>query len=270
MSLHSKKTAIVTGASGGIGYASAAALAKAGFAVFGSSRKASQGPAGVSMLTCDVTDDASVKSLVARVLSETGRIDVVVNNAGVGLFGGAEESSLAQVQGLFNVNLFGVMRMTNAVLPSMRVRGEGRILNISSALGFMPAPYSAHYAASKHAVEGYSESLDHEIRAFNVRVSLIEPAYIRSPFDQNSLEPDLKLREYDRARAQVNAFVKEVMPTADTPEMVAEAVVLAATSKRQKRRYLVGKVARQTSLLRRIVPAQMFDKALRQQFRLPA
>ena len=270
MGMQSKKTAIVTGASGGIGYASAAALAKAGFTVFGTSRKASQGPAGVSMLTCDVTDDASVKALVARVLSETGRIDVVVNNAGVGLVGGAEESSVAQVQGLFDVNLFGVVRVTNAVLPSMRQRREGRIINISSGLGFMPAPYSAHYAASKHALEGYSESLDHEIRAFNVRVSLIEPAYIRSPFDQNSLEPDLKLKEYEQARARVNAFVKDVMPTADTPEMVAEAVLLAATSRRQKRRYLVGKVARQTSLLRRIVPAAMFDRALRQQFRLPA
>ena len=271
MNAHSRKTAIVTGASGGIGYASAAALAKAGFTVFGTSRKdRGNGPAGVTMLTCDVTDDASVASLVESVLSQTGRVDVLVNNAGVGLFGGAEESSLAQVQGLFDVNLFGVMRMTNAVLPSMRERGGGRLINISSALGFMPAPFSAHYAASKHALEGYSESLDHEIRAFKVRVSLIQPAYINSPFDQNSLEPDSKLREYDQARARVDAFVKAVMPKADTPEMVADAVLLAATSTRQKRRYLVGTVARQTNLLRRIVPAAMFDKALRQQFRLPA
>jgi short-subunit dehydrogenase len=270
MNAQSKKTAIVTGASGGIGYASAAALAKAGFTVFGTSRKdRGDGPTGVTMLTCDVTDDASVAALVASVLAQTGRIDVVVNNAGVGLLGGAEESSLAQVKGVFDVNLFGVMRVTNTVLPSMRERGEGRIINISSGLGFTPAPYSAHYAATKHALEGYSESLDHEVRAFNVRVSLIEPAFVRSPFDQNSLEPDQKLREYDQARADLDSFLKVALPAADTPEMVADAVLLAATAARHKHRYPVGKLARQISLLRRFVPAAMFDKALRQQYRLP-
>src|SRR4030095_9695419 len=124
-----------------------------------------------SMLACDVTDDGSVNSLVATVLSRTGRIDVLVHNAGIGLLGGAEESSISQVQALFEVNLFGVIRVTNAVLPSMRQRGEGRILNISSVLGLIPAPYSAHYSATKHALEGYSESLDHEIRALGIRAA---------------------------------------------------------------------------------------------------
>ena len=195
MSSHSGRTAIVTGASSGIGRASAETLARAGFIVFGTSRRpASNGPDGVTMLTCDVTEDASVNALVSSVLSKTGRIDVLINNAGVGLLGGAEESSIAQVQALFDVNLFGVMRVTNAVLPSMRERRQGRIINISSVLGLIPAPYSARYAATKHALEGYSESLDHEIRSFGIRVALIEPAYTRSVFDQNSLEPDAKLK----------------------------------------------------------------------------
>src|SRR4029450_5295380 len=196
------KTAIVTGASSGIGRASAEALARAGFTVFGTSRRTiSDGPHQVSMLTCDVTDDSSVNSLVSTVLSQSGRIDVLVNNAGIGLLGGAEESSISQVQALFDVNLFGVMRVTNAVLPSMRQRGRGRIINISSVLGLIPAPYSAHYAATKHALEGYSESLDHEARAFNVRVSLIEPAFTQSSFDQSALKADSPLKEYDEARA---------------------------------------------------------------------
>lgn len=157
MKAHSGKTAIVTGASSGIGHASAEALARAGFTVFGTSRRTTaEGPNQVSMLTCDVTDDAAVNALVSTVLSQTGRIDVLVNNAGIGLLGGAEESSVAQVKALFEVNLFGVMRMTNAVLPSMRRRGEGRIINIGSVLGLIPAPYSAHYSATKHALEGYS------------------------------------------------------------------------------------------------------------------
>jgi short-subunit dehydrogenase len=267
---HTGKTAIVTGASSGIGRASAEALARAGFTVFGTSRKPTrEGPSQVAMLACDVTDEASVALLVSTVLSGSGSIDVLVNNAGLGLFGGAEESSLAQVQSLFDVNLFGVMRMTNAVLPSMRGRGEGRIINLSSALGFVPAPYSAYYSASKHALEGYSESLDHEIRAFNVRVSLIEPATVQGNFDQSSLEPDTKMSAYDSGRTWVHAFYKNALRTADTPEKVAKAVLLAATAPRQRLRYTVGKVASQISVLRRLMPASVFDNALRQQFGLP-
>lgn len=265
MNSTSKKTALVTGASSGIGQASAEALVRAGFRVFGTSRKPNgSSPSQISMLACDVTDEASVASLVSTVLESTGRIDVLVNNAGLGMFGAAEESSVAQVQ-----SLFGVMRMINAVLPSMRRQGEGRIVNISTALGFVAAPYSAHYAASKHALEGYSESLDHEIRAFNVRVSLIEPGTVRGSFDQSSLEPDSMIAEYDAGRAWVHAFYKNSKLTADTPENVADAVLLAATATHQRQRYTVGKVAWQISLLRRLMPANLFDKVLRQQFRMP-
>ncbi|MCX5581724.1 oxidoreductase [Kaistia terrae] len=261
---------IVTGASSGIGQASAEALAKAGFTVFGTSRKPScNTQSHISMLACDVTDEASVASLVSTVLKTTGRIDVLVNNAGLGMFGGAEESSVAQVQSLFDVNLFGVLRMINAVLPSMRRQGEGRIVNISSALGFVPAPYSAHYAASKYALEGYSESLDHEIRTFNVRVSLIEPGTVKGSFDHSSLTPDSTMPEYDAGRAWVHAFYEKAKLTADTPEDVAAAVLRAATGRQHRQRYTVGKVAGQVSLLRRIMPASLFDKVLRQQFQIP-
>lgn len=271
MNARSGKTAIVTGASSGIGRASAEALARAGFTVFGTSRKAAgEGPDGVSMLACDVTDDRSVASLISAVLSKTGRIDLLVNNAGIGLQAGAEESSVAQVQALFDVNVFGVVRMTNAVLPAMRQRGEGRIINIGSILGLIPAPYSAHYSAAKHAVEGYSESLDHEVRAFNIRVSVIEPAFVRTVFDQNGIEPDSVLKEYDQPRAGVDALLRDVMPKADRPEVVAKVVVRAATDKHPRRRYTAGKAARQVSMLRRFAPADMFDRTLRKQFRLPA
>ena len=267
----SGKTAIVTGASSGIGRASAEALARAGFTVFGTSRKATgDGPDGVSMLVCDVTDDRSVASLVSAVLSKTGRIDLLVNNAGIGLQAGAEELSVAQVQALFDVNLFGIVRLTNAVLPAMRRLGEGRIINIGSILGVVPAPYSAHYSAAKHAVEGYSESLDHEVRAFNIRVSVIEPAFTRTAFDQNGIEPDLVMKEYDQARAGVSALLRDVMPKADRPEVVAKVVLRAATDKHPRRRYAAGKAARQVGMLRRFAPAEMFDRTLRKQFRLPA
>lgn len=270
MTSNPKRTALVTGASSGIGRATAETLLRAGFTVFGTSRKPSgNSPSQISMLACDVTDEASVASLVSTVLESTGRIDLLVNNAGLGMFGAAEESSVAQVQRLFDVNLFGVMRMTNAVLPSMRRQGEGRIVNISSALGFVPAPYSAYYGASKYALEGYSESLDHEIRGFNIRVSLIEPGTVQGSFDHSSLEPDSMMTEYEAGRAWVHAFYEKSKLAADTPQNVADAVLVAATTRHQRQRYTVGKVAWQISVLRRLMPAGLFDKALRQQFGMP-
>ena len=140
--------ALVTGASTGIGRATAKALQNGGFRVFGTSRRVvSEQRDGVTMLTCDVTDDASVAKLVDEVLAKAGRIDLLVNNAGIGLLGGAEESSIAQAQALFDVNLFGVLRVTNAVLPTMRRQASGRIINMSSVLGLIPAPYSALYSS---------------------------------------------------------------------------------------------------------------------------
>jgi len=155
------------------------------------------------------------------------------------------------------------------VLPSMRRRGQGRIVNIGSILGLVPAPYSAHYSAVKHALEGYSESLDHEVRAFNIRVSVIEPAFVRTVFDQNGIQPDSPLKDYDQARAGLEALLRDVMPVADRPEVVADVVVKAATDARPRRRYTAGKASWQVSMLRRFAPAGMFDKTLRKQFRLP-
>ena len=263
--------ALVTGASSGIGLATARALKRDGYKVYGTSRKPSPDTAdGVTMLVCDVVSDASVKSAVDEVLQREGRIDLLVNNAGLGMFGGAEESSAAQAQALFDANVFGVMRMTNAVLPSMRRRGKGRIINMGSILGRVPGPYAAHYSAAKHAVEGYSESLDHEVRAFNIRVSVIEPAFVRTIFDQNGIKPDSQLNVYDRARSDLDALLADVMPKADLPEVVADVIVRAAADTRPRRRYTAGAAAKQISILRRFAPAAMFDKILRKQFRLPA
>ena len=266
-----RPVAIVTGASGGIGEATARALHGAGYRVFGTSRRApaTKSP-GIEYLVCDVTSDESVKAAVGEVLSKTGRVDLLVNNAGVGLVAGAEESSLEQAKSLFDVNLFGVFRMTNAVLPTMRRQRSGRIVNISSVLGLIPAPFMALYAASKHALEGYSESLDHEIRGSGVRVVLVEPYYTRTSFDGNVYQADQQLDVYQSARANAEGVMRDEMKTADTPELVANAVVKAATEVHPNRRYAAGRMARQVSLLRRFVPASAFDKSLRKQMRLPA
>lgn len=270
MSKTNPGVALVTGASTGIGYATAKALQDAGFRVFGTSRRAvAERSDGVTMLTCDVTDDASVAKLVDDVLAKAGRIDLVVNNAGMGMLGGAEESSMAQAQALFNVNVFGVLRVTNAVLPAMRRQGKGRIVNLSSVQGFIPAPFFALYASTKHAIEGYSESLDHELRPFGIRVLLVEPAYTRTSFEENLAAPDQLLDIYDSARAGMTMAVRKSMEKGDTPEIIAATVLKAATDSQPKMRYAAGKMARQVSLLRRFVPSSAFDKSLRKQLGLP-
>ncbi len=262
--------ALVTGASSGIGRATAKALQSAGFRVFGTSRRASAESAdGVTMLACDVTNDESVAKLVDEVLAKAGRIDLLVNNAGVGLLGGAEESSTAQAQALFDVNVFGVIRVTSAVLPAMRRQGKGRIVNLSSVLGLIPAPYSALYASTKHAIEGYSESLDHEMRTFGIRVVLVEPAYTRTSFEENLVRPDRLLDIYNSARTGMNGVLRKAIETGDTPEVVARTILEAATASAPRRRYAAGKMARQVSLLRRFVPESAFDKSLRKQNGLP-
>jgi short-subunit dehydrogenase len=140
----------------------------------------------------------------------------------------------------------------------------------SSVLGVIPAPYSALYSATKHAIEGYSESLDHEVRAFGVRVILIEPAYTRTSFDANADKPDRLIEDYAPARENVGKQVVKAMEAADAPEIVAETVVNGATATPPRHRYAAGKVAKRVSMLRRFVPESAFDKSLRKQLSLPA
>ncbi|WP_444452171.1 oxidoreductase [Rhodobacter capsulatus] len=270
MSDTSPRVALITGASSGIGRAAALALAKQGFRVFGTSRRP-DAPAlpGVTMRSCDVTDDASVADLVSGLLAEAGRIDLLVNNAGVGLFGAAEETSLEQAKALFEVNLFGVIRMTNAVLPTMRQQRQGRIINLSSVMGFVPAPFSTLYAASKHAVEGYSQSLDHELRTLGIRVSLVEPGFTRTAFEENLIRSDRPIAQYAPARSEVEAATAQGLQTGDAPEIVADCIVRVATAAKPRLRYPAGGTARRVDLLRRFAPVAAFDANLRKMFRLP-
>jgi len=269
MSKTERGTALVTGASSGIGLASAQALRRDGYRVFGTSRKPMPDTRdGITMLICDVTNDASVQSVVDEVLNRAGRIDLLVNNAGIGVTGAAEESSIAQVRSLFDTNFHGVVRVTNAVLPIMRRQGSGRILNVGSGLGFIPAPYSAYYSATKHALEGYSESLDHEMREFGVRVAVIEPAATRTSFETSTVRSDTPLAAYDASRAKYLVAYERAMAVADTAESVAGTIVLAAREKTPRLRYPSGKAARQVAFARRFLPRSLFDKILRSQFGL--
>jgi NAD(P)-dependent dehydrogenase (short-subunit alcohol dehydrogenase family) len=266
------KIAIVTGASSGIGQAAAEQLASAGYKVYGSSRRGAQGmqgQRGFEMLALDVTSDESVVAAVNQVLQREGRIDLLVNNAGFGVApAAAQESSMRMAQSIFDTNFFGMVRMVRAVLPHMRQRGSGRIINISSVLGFVPMPYMALYSASKHAMEGYSESLDQELRTQGIRVSLVQPAYIKSAFDANQLQPDEALEEYRALRAGLDRRVKEALEGADGPGVVADTVVRVAQAAAPKVRYTSGALAGRLRFLRRFAPAALMEAGVRKDLRL--
>jgi len=238
---------------------------EAGFEVVGTSRNASKVTPrdGVMFLDLDVASEESASTVVQQVIERFGRIDVLINNAGIGTAGAAEESSLAQDQRLFNINVFGVIRMTKAVLPQMRAQGSGRIINISSVYGFIPQPYMAAYVASKHAVEGYSESLDHEVREHGVRVLLVEPANTNTGFDANMVRADTPLPVYAQHRHTLDDVMAGLIKDGDQPATVAKIIVAAATDPKPKLRYTAGPRAGRVSTLRRIVPARAFDKQIR-------
>ncbi len=264
------KIAIVTGASSGIGEATAELLANSGYKVYGTSRKGAQLAQGsYQMIALDVNSEESIEAAIKEIIKIEGRIDLVVNNAGFGIApGGAEESSIEQTKMIFNTNFFGIVRMTRAVVPYMRKQGEGRIINIGSILGLIPAPYMATYAATKHAVEGFSESLDHELRTRGIRVSVIEPGYTNTEFEANAKQVDAKLEEYTIARKALAKLIKVAVAAGDDPKVVANSVLKAANAKSPKLRYPVGKLSRQLSFLRRFAPAALVDIGIRKELKL--
>lgn len=224
--------------------------------------------AGIVALKLDVTDAASAQACIAEIMRRSGRIDVLVNNAGYGIIGAIEETSVDQVRALFETNVFGAIRMAQAVIPIMRRQGHGRIINMSSVLGFLPAPFSGYYSASKHALEGFSESLDHELRHLDVRSVLVEPAYTATPFADGAPKADTPVDVYADVRRHMDRLAAEETAGGDDPDVVARAIVKIAAARNPKVRYPVGKQARTLATLRRFVPASAFEKSFRKQFGL--
>jgi len=262
------KTTLVTGVSSGIGREIAQLLAERGARVFGTVRNPKSKPIhGVEIVQMDVTEDASVSAAVQTIEHKAGPVQLLVNNAGYSFMGALEETSVDEARQQFETNLFGVLSVTNATLPGMRQQGYGRIVNISSVPGFLPAPYWGIYAASKHAVEGYTETLDHEIRRFGVRALLVEPAYTRSKLSGNTKSAKITLKVYADERKRLTDAAGQNIERGDDPRLVAEAVWKALTAKSPRLRYPVGKGVA-LSRMRRFLPAGMFDKSLRKQFQL--
>lgn len=263
------KIVVVTGVSSGIGRATALKFAEAGCRVYGTVRnpaKAQPVP-GVTLIEMDVRDEASIERGMQTVIALDGRIDVLVNSAGVTLLGATEETSIAEAQALFDTNVFGLLRTIRAVLPPMREQGAGRIVNVSSVLGFLPAPYMALYAASKHAVEGLSETLDHEVRQFGIRVAMVEPSFTKTNLDLNAPQAASTIPAYERERGVVSKAIQKNVHKAPTPDAVAGTIVRAALGGWKMRHTPKGE-ASLLAKLRRFMPAGPVEKGLRKTFGL--
>ncbi|MBV9179481.1 MAG: SDR family oxidoreductase [Nitrososphaeraceae archaeon] len=252
---NSQKVAIITGSSSGIGYATSLMLARNGFYTYASARNINKSASlqsiadaerlPLKLIQLDVTDDSSVKGAVEKIVSEKGRIDVLVNNAGYGLFGAFEDLSVDEIKAQFETNFFGVIRVTQHVLPIMRSKHDsgGIIVNVSSVNGHVPFPVISAYVATKFALEGLSESIAYELEPFGIKVILIEPGAIGSGFMKGSvmsnraLDPKSPYFEFVR---KVSSKISSDHENATQPEEVAKTIVQAILSEKPEFRYVVG------------------------------
>ncbi len=272
-----RPVALITGASSGFGLLSAVELARRGFRVFASMRDpgkrtrlddaAAAAKVTVEIVHLDVTDDVSVKAAVREVEAKAGRIDVLVNNAGFGLGGFFEDLEIAELREQFETNFFGVARVTQAVLPAMRQRRAGKIINVSSIGGRMANPGLSAYCASKFAVEGLSESLRLELLPFGVHVVLVEPGSFKTDiFDKNarrakrSSDPG---SPYYASSQKLERVVEKMLArsTAD-PQDVANVIARAATAKKPRLRWLVGKDAKAQRIASQVLPSGVMEKMI--------
>jgi NAD(P)-dependent dehydrogenase (short-subunit alcohol dehydrogenase family) len=273
------KTALVTGASSGIGEATALQLAELGYIVYAGARRIERmsdlADRGIRTRAVDVTDDASMVALVEAIIADTGRIDVLVNNAGYGLYGALEDVPIEEARRQFDVNLFGLARLTQLVLPQMRAQRDGYIVNVSSMGGKIWEPLGSWYHASKFAVEGLSDCLRIEVAEFGVKVVIIQPGTIRSEWSgiaADQLEASSANTAYARLAKMVGGGLRGVdhMRLASGPEVVAEAIGKAVQSPKPRTRYVVGGGARAILLAEQILPDRGFDRFIQLGYRFAA
>jgi NAD(P)-dependent dehydrogenase (short-subunit alcohol dehydrogenase family) len=277
MADNSHRTALITGASSGIGEATALQLTELGFTVYAGARRVDRMSAlagrGIRTRSVDVTDDDSMVALIEAIIADTGRIDVLVNNAGYGLYGALEDVPIDEARHQFEVNVFGLARMTQLVLPQMRAQRDGYIVNISSMGGKIWEPLGSWYHASKFAVEGLSDSLRVEVAEFGIKVVIIEPGTIRSEWSglaAENLEATSANTPYAGQAKLVGAGLRAVdrLPIASGPEVVAEVIGKAVQDPKPRTRYAAGGGARGMLLAEWILPDRGFDRFIQLGYRL--
>lgn len=265
------KVAIVTGASSGIGGSAALELARLGYIVYAGARRVDRmehlRASGIRPIGLDVTDEASVTAVVAQVIGEEGRIDVLVNNAGYGSYGSVEEVSMEEGRRQFDVNLFGAIRLTQLVIPHMREQRSGRIINVTSIGGKIYSPLGGWYHGTKFALEGMSDVLRGELRPFGIDVVVIEPGAIKTEWSGIAAESVLEVSgsgPYAKSARRLAATFGGggMADRASDPSVIATVIAKAATTPRPKTRYAAGAGARVILAARRLVSDRMFDRLI--------
>lgn len=265
------RTALVTGASSGIGEDTARKLQALGYIVYGAARRTDRLQAltadGIRPLAMDVTDDASMSAGVNRILEETGRIDVLVNNAGYGSYGAIEDVPIDEARRQFEVNVFGLGRLTQLITPHMRTQGSGTIINISSMGGKLTTPLGGWYHATKYAVEALSDALRMELRPFGIDVVVVEPGSIRTEWASiaaDHLEATAEGSAYaDQIRAVAGAMRSESNSQRySPPEVIARTIGKIVTARHPRTRYAVGFMAKPLIAARRVLPDRAFDQLI--------
>ena len=269
MQRHSSPLAVVTGASSGIGFATAHHLLRHGWRVVAAARRveamAPLAREGATVMQLDLADASSRRLMVNRVLSEQGVIDALVNNAGYGHIGPMETIDLGDARSMFEVNLFGLMGLTQEVLPCMRERCRGRIVNVSSMAGEVATPGSGWYAASKFALEGISDALRMELKPFGIDVVVIQPGLIRTAFAEVSApsrQAELDSVVYGPMMRRISDAWDKVYRGASAPDIVARTIRLALEASRPKARYACGHQAAISMLAHRLLPTRLWDRLL--------
>jgi NAD(P)-dependent dehydrogenase (short-subunit alcohol dehydrogenase family) len=249
-----QRVAIVTGSSSGIGLDTSITLAQNGFLTYATMRNLDKGSIietaaekekiPIRVVELDVTDDRSVSDAIQRIISEIGKIDVLVNNAGYGLVGAFEDLSMEEIKSQYETNVFGLMRVTQKVLPIMRKQESGIIVNVSSGAGIFGYPGGSAYVSTKFAVEGLTESISYELESFGIKVVLIEPGFIRTNF-ANAMILAKKAQDpnspYSAMMQTIQSNSGEMAKNASPVDSVSSAILKAVTSTRPNLRYLVGK-----------------------------
>lgn len=265
------RVALVTGASSGIGQACADLLAERGFTVYGASRTGAEGPTGRgwTSLRMDVRDDHAVAHAVARIVDEAGRLDVVVNNAGIGVAGAVEDTSVAEAADLFATNFFGVLRVCRAVLPQFRAQRGGTIVNVSSLAGRIGLPFQGLYSASKFAVEGFTEALRMEVKPLGIRVVLVEPGDTRTPFTAHRRRVTKESEAYrDRFERALRRAEKDEEGGSD-PVAVARLVLRILRHPNPRLRYTVGHPFQRLAVAAsRFLPGRLLESGIMRYYRV--
>ena len=254
---------LVTGASSGIGRATAGRLASAGYRVFGTSRNGT-GPdgAGYEMVQLELASDESVKQCVAAVLERAGRIDVLFNNAGFGVAGAIEETTVEQAQAQFDVFLFGIHRMLREVLPVMRAQGSGRVINMGSSASVFAVPYGGLYSAGKYAMAGYSEALRRELLPLGIWVTYVEATMISTEAADDIMVAAERIDDYTPLRDEALDLFRKAIRGGKDPAIVARAVHRLVEMQRPPLVYRVDTPARLLPMLKAIAPSGLVDRVL--------